>query len=74
MIMSSIYKDRMIRPVLVYLTKREELWLLETNPREDIITKKFSNQVRGAYLRSYNTFLNLQTYLESCETPGRGAI
>jgi len=73
-IMSSIYKDKMIRPVLVHLTKRAELWLLETNSRDEITTKNFSNQAQGACLRPYNFFLSLQIYLESSETPEGGAI
>jgi len=73
-IMVSTYKDRVIRPVLVYLIKRAESRLLETNPRDKITIENFSNQAWGACLRPYNAFLSLQEYPESCETPGRGAI
>ena len=33
-IMSSIYKDKMIQHASVHLIKRVESWLLEINPRE----------------------------------------
>jgi len=69
-IISSTYKDRIIRPALVYLIKRAESWLLETNPRDEITIENFSNKALGACLRPYNTFLNLETYPKSCETPG----
>jgi hypothetical protein len=52
----------------MHLIKKEESWLLKTNPRDKITTKNFSNQTRGVFLRSYNAFLSLQTYLKSCET------
>ena len=64
----------MIRPTSVHLIKRAESLLLETNPRDEITIENFSNQARGACLRPYNAFLNLQTYPESCETPGGGVI
>jgi hypothetical protein len=72
--MSSIYKDRMIRLVLVHLTKRAKVWLLETNSREEITIENFSNQAQSAYLRPCNAFLSLQTYLELYETLEGGAI
>jgi hypothetical protein len=43
-------------------------------PRDEIIIENFSNQARGACLRPYIAFLSLQTYPESCEIPGGGAI
>ena len=73
-IMSSTYKYKMIRPALVLLIKKAESRLLETNQRDEITTENFSNQARGACLRSYNAFLSLQTYPESCETPREGVI
>ena len=36
--MSSTYKDRMIQPALVHLTKKKVSLLLEINPKEKIIT------------------------------------
>jgi len=36
--------------------------------------ENFSNQARGACLRPYNAFLSLQTYQESYEILGGGAI
>ena len=50
--MSLTYKDIMIRLVSVHLTKRAESLLLETKPIEEITTENFSNQPRGACLRS----------------------
>jgi hypothetical protein len=64
----------MIQPAAVHLIKRVESWLLETNPRDEIIIENFSNQAWGACLRPCNAFLSLHTYPESCETPGEGAI
>jgi hypothetical protein len=58
----------MIRPTSVFLIKRAESWLLETNPRDEITIENFSNQAWDACLRPYNAFLSLQTYPESCET------
>jgi hypothetical protein len=72
--MLSIYKDRMIQPASMHLIKRTESWLLETNPMKEITTKNLSNQAWDAYLRPYNALLSLQTYLESSETLGKGAI
>ena len=64
----------MIRLASMRLIKRAESWLLETKPTNEITIENFSNQARGAYLRPYNAFLSLQTYPESCEIPGGGAI
>jgi hypothetical protein len=42
----------MIRLVSMHLTKRAGSLLLETKPIEEITTENFSNQARGACLRS----------------------
>jgi hypothetical protein len=58
----------------VHFIKKVESWLLETNPRDEMTMKNFSNQEWGACLSPYNAFLSLQTYPESRETPGGGII
>ena len=46
--MSSIYEDKMIRPISMHLTKIVESSLLETNLKEKITTENILNQARGA--------------------------
>ena len=73
--MSSTYKDRIIRPTSIHLTKKNRIITTRNkSKRRDHNNNKISNQVQDTCLRLYNTFLSLQTYPNSCETLEEGII